>query len=78
MTPRRSHQESSRNFSESGELVGLEIYDAASSKLDLSNFVLKRREKDGIDARFDIGTGFLLQNSEEVRSAEWRRDDSAR
>ncbi len=57
------------DFAESGELVGLEIYDAASSKLDLSNFILKRREKDGIDARFDIGTGFLLRDSEEVRSA---------
>lgn len=57
------------DFSESGELIGLEIYDAASSKLDLSNFILKRREKDGIDARFDIGTGFLLRDSEEVRSA---------
>lgn len=57
------------DFAKNGELVGIEVYEAASSKLDLSNFVLMRREKNGIDARFDIGTGFLLQNSEEVRSA---------
>ncbi len=57
------------DFAKSGELVGIEVYEAASAKFDLSNFILKRREKDGIDARFDIGTGFLLQNSEEARSA---------
>lgn len=57
------------DFAKNGELVGIEVYDTASSKLDLSSFVLKRREKDGIDARFDIGTGFLLRDSEKVRSA---------
>ncbi|MGH3086151.1 MAG: DUF2283 domain-containing protein [Rubrobacteraceae bacterium] len=57
------------DFAENGELVGMEIYDAASSKFDLSNLVLMRREKDGIDARFDIGTGFLLRDSGEARSA---------
>jgi uncharacterized protein YuzE len=57
------------DFAKDGELVGIEVYEAASSKFDLSNFVLMRREKDGIDARFDIGTGFLIRDSEEMRSA---------
>jgi uncharacterized protein YuzE len=57
------------DFAESGEVVGLEVYDAASSKFDLSKFVLERREKDGIEARFDIGTGFLQQEPGEVKSA---------
>ncbi len=57
------------DFAESGEVVGMEVYDAASSKFDLSRFVLERREKDGIEAHFDIGTGFLLQGTGEVKSA---------
>jgi uncharacterized protein YuzE len=57
------------DFAESGEAVGIEVYDAASSKFDLSKFVLERREKDGIGAHFDVETGFLLQTAEEVRSA---------
>jgi len=57
------------DFARSGEVVGIEVYDAASSKFDLSEFVLERREKGGIDARFDIGTGFLLQEAESVKSA---------
>lgn len=57
------------DFAESGEVVGMEVYDAASSKFDLSEFVLERREKDGIEAHFDIGTGFLQQEAGEVKSA---------
>ena len=57
------------DFAESGEAVGMEVYDAASSKFDLSKFILERREKDGIEAHFDIGTGFLLQEAGEVKSA---------
>ncbi len=57
------------DFARSGEVVGIEVYDAASSKFDLSEFVLERREKGGIDARFDIGTGFLLQEAGSVKSA---------
>ena len=57
------------DFARSGEVVGIEVYDAASSKFDLSKFVLERREKDGIEAHFDIGTEFLLQEAGEVRSA---------
>lgn len=57
------------DFAESGEVVGMEVYDAASSKFDLSKFILERREKDGIEAHFDIGTGFLLQEAGEVKSA---------
>lgn len=56
------------DFAESGEAVGVEVYDAASSKFDLSNFVLERREKDGVDAHFEIGSGFLLQETEGVKS----------
>lgn len=57
------------DFARSGEVVGIEVYDAAPSKFDLSEFVLERREKGGIDARFDIGTGFLLQEAGSVKSA---------
>lgn len=57
------------DFAESGEVVGMEVYDAASSKFDLSKFVLERRERDGIEAHFDIGTGFLQQETGEVKSA---------
>ena len=57
------------DFARSGEVVGIEVYDAASSKFDLSNFILERREKDGVDARFEIGSGFLLQEAEGVKSA---------
>lgn len=57
------------DFAESGEVVGMEVYDAASAKFDLSKLVLERREKGGIDARFDIGTSFLLQEAREVKSA---------
>ena len=57
------------DFAESGEAVGMEVYDAASSKFVLSKFILERREKDGIEAHFDIGTGFLLQEAGEVKSA---------
>lgn len=57
------------DFARSGEVVGIEVYDAASSKFDLSRFVLERREKGGIDAHFDVGTGFLLQEAEGVGSA---------
>lgn len=57
------------DFAESGEVVGMEVYDAASSKFDLSKFVLERRERDGIEAHFDIGTGFLLQEPGDVKSA---------
>ncbi len=57
------------DFARSGEVVGIEVYDAASSKFDLSKFVLERREKDGIEARFDVGTGFLQQEAGGVRSA---------
>jgi uncharacterized protein YuzE len=56
------------DFAETGEVVGMEIYDAASSKFDLSKFVLERREKDGIQAHFDIATGFLQQEAGEVKS----------
>lgn len=56
------------DFAKSGEVVGIEVYDAASSKFDLSKFTLERREKDGIEAHFDIGTGFLLQEAGEVKS----------
>jgi uncharacterized protein YuzE len=57
------------DFAASGEVVGMEIYEAASSKFDLSKFVLERRERGGIEAHFDIGTGFLQQEPGEVKSA---------
>lgn len=57
------------DFAKSGEAVGIEVYEAASSKFDLSKFVLERQEKGGIAAHFDVETGFLLQEAEEARSA---------
>lgn len=57
------------DFAKSGDAVGIEVYDAASSKFDLSEFVLERREKNGIEAHFDIGTGFLQQEAGEIKSA---------
>jgi uncharacterized protein YuzE len=57
------------DFAESGEVVGIEVYDAASAKFDLSKLVLERREKEGVEARFDVETTFLLQEAGEVKSA---------
>lgn len=57
------------DFARGGEAVGIEVYDAASSKFDLSKFFLERREKGGVAAHFDVETGFLLQESGEARSA---------
>ena len=57
------------DFAESGEAVGIEVYDAAASRFDLSRFVLERREKDGISAHFDVESGFLLQETEKASSA---------
>ena len=55
------------DFAQSGEALGIEVYDAASSKFDLSKFVLERREKGGIEAHFDVDTGFLLREAEGAR-----------
>ena len=49
------------DFARGGEAIGIEVYDAASSRFDLSKFVLEHREKDCILARFDVESGFLLQ-----------------
>lgn len=57
------------DFARSDEAIGIEVYDAASSKFDLSKFVLERREKKGVDAHFDLQTAFLLQETEGASSA---------
>lgn len=57
------------DFARGGEVVGIEVYDAASSKFDLSKLVFERRKEGEIEAHFDIGGGFLTQETGEMKSA---------
>lgn len=48
------------DFDADGQVVAVEIYSGAASKVDLSKLLLERRQ-DGSDADFSIDAGFLTQ-----------------
>lgn len=48
------------DFDSSGQVVAVEIYSGAASKVDLSKLLLQRKQE-GSDAEFSIDSGFLTE-----------------